>query len=109
MESKRQKLADQLDEAKRLKENIDKRSHAVSTFLHKYLDDEEFADYDHFVKMKAKLIMDQREIADKIKLGEEQVKALRDSIHFTAGVTPPNTPPSIATPTPSLSPPFYRA
>ncbi len=30
--------------------------------------------------MKAKLIMDSREIQDKIQLGEEQLKALRESM-----------------------------
>ena len=75
MESKRDKLIEQLDEAKRLKENIDRRSATVSTFLRRYFDDDQYADYDHFVKMKAKLIMDSREIVDKIQLGEEQIKA----------------------------------
>ena len=80
LESKRSKLSSQLDEAKSLKESIDRRSQTVSAFLHNYLSAEQFADYDHFVKMKAKLIMDQKEIQDKIQLGEEQVKALRESM-----------------------------
>lgn len=80
LESKREKLTEQLNEAKRLKENIDRRSATVSGFLHKYLTADQYADYDHFVKMKAKLIMDSREIGDKIKLGEEQIKALRESL-----------------------------
>ena len=83
LESKRSKLASQLDEAKSLKESIDRRSAAVSGFLHGYLGAEQFADYEHFVKMKAKLIMDAREVADKIKLGEEQLRALRESMRLT--------------------------
>ena len=83
LESKRSKLASQLDEAKSLKESIDRRSAAVSGFLHSYLSAEQFADYEHFVKMKAKLIMDGREVADKIKLGEEQLRALRESMRLT--------------------------
>ena len=79
---KRDKLMEQLDEAKRLKENIDKRSSLVSNFLHRYLNVEQYADYDHFVKMKAKLIMDSREISDKIKLGEEQLHALKNSLYL---------------------------
>jgi protein Shroom len=71
-----------LDEAKSLKESIDRRSATVSAFLRLYLSDDQFADYGHFVKMKAKLIMDQREITDKIKLGEEQLRALRDSMRM---------------------------
>ncbi len=80
LENKREKLSEQLDEAKRLKESLDRRSSAVSSFLKVYLDEEQYADYDHFVKMKAKLIMDGREVQDKIVLGEEQVKALKDSL-----------------------------
>lgn len=80
LEDKKAKLEDQLNEAKRLKESIDLRSVTVSRFLHKYLPDETYEDYEHFVKMKAKLIMDSREISDKIKLGEEQIQALKESI-----------------------------
>ena len=86
LESKRSKLASQLDEAKSLKESIDRRSAAVSGFLHSYLSAEQFADYEHFVKMKTKLIMDGREVADKIKLGEEQLRALRESMRLTDAV-----------------------
>lgn len=83
MVGKKEKLEDQLIEAKKLKENIDKRSVTVARILRKYLDDELFADYDHFIKMKAKLIMDSREIAEKINLGEEQMAALKESMHDT--------------------------
>lgn len=78
MESKRDKLKEQLEEAKTLKEGIDRRSAQVSGFLTKYLTSEEYADYQHFTKMKAKLIIDAREIDDKIKLGEEQMLALQE-------------------------------
>ncbi|KAK4877633.1 hypothetical protein RN001_010139, partial [Aquatica leii] len=80
MESKRDKLKDQLEEAKKLKESIDRRSVSVSNILCKYMNSEEYSDYDHFINMKAKLIMDSREIADKIKLGEEQLNALKDTL-----------------------------
>ncbi|XP_043286569.1 protein Shroom [Venturia canescens] len=80
LESKRDKLMDQLEEAKILKSNIDKRSVNVSAILSKYLNDEEYADYQHFINMKAKLIMDGREIQDKVKLGEEQLAALKEAI-----------------------------
>ncbi|KAK4011745.1 hypothetical protein OUZ56_020860 [Daphnia magna] len=82
LEGKRDKLLEQLEEAKRLKENIDRRSRQVSGLLSKYLTEEEFADYSHFVTMKAKLVIDQREIDEKIKLGDEQLAALRETLHF---------------------------
>ncbi|XP_036151048.1 protein Shroom2-like isoform X2 [Monomorium pharaonis] len=80
LESKRDKLMDQLEEAKVLKNNIDKRSDNMSAILAKYLNEEEFADYQHFINMKAKLIVDGREIQDKVKLGEEQLAALKEAI-----------------------------
>ncbi|ERL89508.1 hypothetical protein D910_06874 [Dendroctonus ponderosae] len=83
LESKRDKLQDQLEEAKKLKDCIDKRSISVSNILYKYLNSEEYADYDHFINMKAKLIMDSKEINDKIKLGEEQLGALKETLIIT--------------------------
>ncbi|XP_068248628.1 protein Shroom3-like isoform X2 [Palaemon carinicauda] len=80
LEGKRDKLSEQLEEAKRLKENIDRRAIQVSKVLNQYLNEDEYADYDHFIKMKAKLIMDAREIDDKVKLGEEQQQALIETI-----------------------------
>lgn len=79
-EGKRDKLQEQLAEAKQLKENIDKRSDSVAKTLGKYLNADEYADYVHFIRMKAKLIVDLREIADKISLGEEQLAALKETI-----------------------------
>lgn len=81
LEGKRDKLETQLEEAKELKRNIDRRSDAVSTMLYKYLTAEEYSDYDHFINMKAKLLIDSREIADKIQLGEEQLAALRETLN----------------------------
>lgn len=52
----------------------------VCKILTKYLTEEEYAEYDHFVKMKAKLIMDMKETEDKIKIGEEQMLALQNLI-----------------------------
>lgn len=81
MEEKRDKLLGQLEEAKLLKENIDKRSTSVSAMLYRYLSAEEYADYDHFINMKAKLLIDSREINDKIQLGEEQLLALKETLN----------------------------
>ncbi|XP_077518987.1 shroom isoform X2 [Amblyomma americanum] len=77
LEAKRDKLSSQHEEARRLKESIDRRSRQVAQFLRKYLTPQEYADYDHFVRMKSKLLVDAREIDDKIRLGEEQLAALR--------------------------------
>lgn len=65
-----------------MKESIDRRSNSVSTFLHKYFSDLEYSDYDHFIKMKTKLIVDIRENDDKINLGVEQLAALSVVAHL---------------------------
>ena len=69
---KRDKLADQLEEAKKLKLNIDKRSSTVLSMLRKYLSDQVLADYDKFIKTKARLIMETRQLNDKVAQSEEQ-------------------------------------
>ena len=75
--SKRNKLADQLDEAKKLKSNIDKRSSTVLSTLRKYLPDQVLADYENFIRTKARLIMELRQLNDKITLSEEQLTILK--------------------------------
>lgn len=79
MENKRDKLLEQLEEAKNLKKDIDRRGMNLSIVLEKSLTSDEYADYEYFINMKAKLIVDSREIADKIKLGEEQLNALKET------------------------------
>ncbi|KAK2715033.1 hypothetical protein QYM36_009881 [Artemia franciscana] len=85
LESKRDKLMEQLEEARVLKLSIEKRSRNVSTLLLKYFTQEEYADYEHFVTMKAKLAVDAREIEEKIKLGEEQLMALKETLSGNLG------------------------
>ncbi|KAM4699476.1 protein Shroom2 isoform 2-T2 [Discoglossus pictus] len=77
---KRKLLTRQHEDAKELKENLDRRERIVFDILASYLNEENLADYEHFVKMKSALILEQRELEDKIKLGEEQLKCLTDSL-----------------------------
>ncbi|XP_054089850.1 protein Shroom isoform X2 [Zeugodacus cucurbitae] len=80
LELKRDRLLDQLAEAKRLKEDIDRRGSSVVGIVEKTLNADEFADFDYFINMKAKLIADTRDVADKIKCGEEQLNALSEAL-----------------------------
>nr|XP_023656700.1 protein Shroom2 isoform X1 [Paramormyrops kingsleyae] len=80
LEEKRKLLIRQHDDAKELKENLDRREHVVYNILANCLSEEHLADYEHFVKMKSALIIEQRKLEDKIKLGEEQLKCLTDSL-----------------------------
>ncbi|XP_070799359.1 protein Shroom2 isoform X2 [Pituophis catenifer annectens] len=77
---KQKLLIQQHEDAKELKENLDRRERIVFDILASYLSDESLADYEHFVKMKSALIIEQRELEDKIKLGEEQLKCLTESL-----------------------------
>ncbi|XP_052864581.1 protein Shroom [Anopheles cruzii] len=80
LEAKRDRLLEQLAEAKELKDDIDRRGAIIARILEQALTIEEYADFDYFINMKAKLIVDSREITDKIKLGEEQLAALKDTL-----------------------------
>lgn len=80
LEIKRDRLVEQLDEAKRLKEDIDRRGSVVCRCLERHLSMDAYADYDYFINMKAKLIVDGREVLDKIKLGEDQLAALKETL-----------------------------
>ncbi|TVK90640.1 Protein WWC3 [Bagarius yarrelli] len=77
---KRKLLIRQHEDAKELKDNLDRREKVVFDILTSYLKEENLADYEHFVKMKSALIIEQRKLEDKIKLGEEQLKCLTDSL-----------------------------
>uniref|UniRef100_A0A8C8SWM6 Shroom family member 4 n=1 Tax=Pelusios castaneus TaxID=367368 RepID=A0A8C8SWM6_9SAUR len=79
LEKKRQ-LTEQLEDAKELKEHVDRREQAVYGTVSRYLLAEQLQDYRHFVKMKSALIIEQRELEEKIKLGEEQLRCLRESL-----------------------------
>ncbi|XP_045908612.1 protein Shroom2-like isoform X2 [Micropterus dolomieu] len=77
---KRKLLMRQHEDAKELKENLDRRERLVSGIMEAHLEAESLDDYRHFVKMKSALIIEQRKLEDKIKLGEEQLKCLVDSL-----------------------------
>ncbi|XP_044200558.1 protein Shroom2-like isoform X1 [Thunnus albacares] len=77
---KRKLLMRQHEDAKELKENLDRRERLVFGIMEAHLAAESLDDYRHFVKMKSALIIEQRKLEDKIKLGEEQLKCLVDSL-----------------------------
>lgn len=84
---KRKLLIRQHEDAKELKENLDRRECLVYEILSSYLPEETLTDYEHFVKMKSALIIEQRKLEDKIKLGEEQLKCLMDSLPIEQRIT----------------------
>ncbi|XP_060103146.1 protein Shroom3 [Heteronotia binoei] len=80
LNEKRKMLAGQHEDARELKENLDRRERVVLDILCTYLSEEQLQDYQHFVKMKSALLIEQRELDDKIKLGQEQLKCLLESL-----------------------------
>lgn len=80
LDDKRTRLLEQLEEAKRLKIDIDRRGKNISNLLEKYLTEQEFTEYDYFINTKAKLIVDLREITDRIQLNEDRLNALRETL-----------------------------
>lgn len=69
-------MKEQHEEACHLRDVNDKRGETVSLFLEKYCTEEEFADFQYYVDMKSQLALMQSEIREKVKLGEERLKAL---------------------------------
>ncbi|XP_036192939.1 protein Shroom3 isoform X1 [Myotis myotis] len=80
LNEKRKVLAGQHEDARELKENLDRRERVVLDILGNYLSEEQLQDYQHFVKMKSTLLIEQRKLDDKIRLGQEQVKCLLESL-----------------------------
>ncbi|KAM6253387.1 protein Shroom4 isoform 2-T2 [Porphyrio hochstetteri] len=83
LQEKQRLLAEQLEDAKELKEHVGRREEAVGAMVARYLPTEHLQDYQHFVKMKSALIAEQRELEEKIKLGQEQLRCLRESLGKT--------------------------
>ncbi|KAG5284301.1 hypothetical protein AALO_G00025180 [Alosa alosa] len=73
-------LCKQRDDAKDLKDNLDRRERVVSTFLSKHLTAAELQDYRRFVQTKASLLIRQKDLDERQRLGEEQRDALLNSL-----------------------------
>jgi len=76
LEQKRNNLQRQHDDAKALKESIDKRKSQVTTFLKRSLDDVDFKDFDNYINIKLQLIMEVSDIEDQVTHCEEQIAAI---------------------------------
>ena len=68
-----------MDEAEKLKANIDKWSLAVVNMLCKYIKREDpfFVDFEAFLTEKSRLVMAQADVQDKISILEEQISILK--------------------------------
>ncbi|MBN3277248.1 SHRM2 protein, partial [Polyodon spathula] len=73
-------LCKQHEDAKDLKENLLRRERVVSEILLKYLNQQQLQDYKHFVKVKASLLIEQRDLDERVRVREEQLESLQNSI-----------------------------
>ncbi|XP_039934289.1 protein Shroom1 isoform X1 [Hirundo rustica] len=80
LNERHQLLSRQREDAKDLKENLDRRERVVSGILAKYLTEEQLQDYQHFVQVKTSLLIEQKDLEEQIKFFEEQLENLEQSI-----------------------------
>ncbi|CAF3030220.1 unnamed protein product [Rotaria sp. Silwood2] len=73
---RREKAQQKHDEAKSLKDGIDRRSRLVTNMLRKYFSNEQYDDYEHFIRMKSTLLMDAKDIEENILIIEKQIEIL---------------------------------
>ncbi|NXN32796.1 SHRM1 protein, partial [Nycticryphes semicollaris] len=73
-------LSRQREDAKDLKENLDRRERVVSGILTKYLTEQQLQDYRRFVRDKTSLLIEQKDLEEQIKFFEEQLENLEKSI-----------------------------
>ncbi|NXP09608.1 SHRM1 protein, partial [Thinocorus orbignyianus] len=73
-------LSRQREDAKDLKENLDRRERVVAGILAKYLSEQQLRDYRRFVQDKTSLLIEQKDLEEQIKFFEEQLENLEKSI-----------------------------
>ncbi|KAM8899108.1 protein Shroom1 isoform 2-T6 [Spinachia spinachia] len=79
LDNRHRLLCKQREDAKDLKDNLDRRENLVSTFLARRLSAEQLQDYRRFVQTKSSLLIRQKDLEEKQRLGEEQLEALSSS------------------------------
>ncbi|CAI5666246.1 unnamed protein product [Oreochromis niloticus] len=77
---KRSLLLRQTEDARELKENLDRRQRVVHAILSSYLSEPQLQDYRRFVSTKPSLLIRQRHLDDLIRRGEEQLTRLAESL-----------------------------
>ncbi|KAG9354105.1 hypothetical protein JZ751_012229 [Albula glossodonta] len=100
LQKKRRRLCSQHEDARELKENLDRREQVVLNILGGYLTAPQLCEYRLFVRLKPALLIRQRHLDELIKQGEEQLHRLGEDLL-------PENHAQVAslTPAPSSSPP----
>ncbi|XP_053196500.1 protein Shroom3 [Scomber japonicus] len=77
---KRSQLLRQTEDARELKENLDRRQRVVHNILSGYLIEPQLQDFRQFISTKPSLMIHQRNLDDLIRQGEEQLTQLAESL-----------------------------
>ncbi|KAK0139190.1 Protein Shroom1 [Merluccius polli] len=80
LDSRHRLLCKQREDAKDLKDNLDRRESVVSAFLGRQLSAAQLGDYRRFVQTTASLLIRQKDLEERWQLAEEQAEALRFSL-----------------------------
>jgi protein Shroom len=80
LQQKRRQLCSQHEDARELKENLDRRERVVLDILGGYLTGPQLRDYQHYVCMRPAFLIRQRHLDELIKQGDEQLDRLIESI-----------------------------
>ncbi|NXF98896.1 SHRM1 protein, partial [Sakesphorus luctuosus] len=75
-----QLLSRQREDAKDLKEHLERRGRVVSAILARYLTEQQLHSYRHFVQAKTSLLIEQKDLEEQMKFLEEQIETLEQSL-----------------------------
>ena len=75
---RRDKLEEQLDEARKLRQSIFRRGDLVFSILRKYLDSRSVESFGGFIKEKIRLILENRQHSEMLKTEEDILKSLKE-------------------------------
>jgi hypothetical protein len=87
LEERKSRVQTQLRDAEALRAGILSKSGAIKTMFQQFLPSEKLNEYSCFIRTKEQLLVDQRAIEDKIKLGDEQLDELKKSLQPTSKET----------------------
>uniref|UniRef100_A0A672KQB4 Shroom family member 3 n=1 Tax=Sinocyclocheilus grahami TaxID=75366 RepID=A0A672KQB4_SINGR len=89
LQLKRKQLCSQQEDARELKENLDRRERVVLDILASYLSGPQLRDYQRYIRIKPALLIRQRHLDELIRQGEEQGQRLEETL--PAAARPKNT------------------
>lgn len=105
LQRKQRQLCSQQEDACELKENLDRRERVVLDFLSGYLTRVQLSDHRRYVRLKPALLIRQRHLDELIRLGQEHLQRLADTLPGQESTPSPATAPGPVPAPSSTSPP----